>query len=118
MSMIDDIKRDREAGTPGNWKHYTKGRLERIEAPGRVYEKGGSTCVAGIHKIGSKGGAGAGCFLANAARIARVPGMEAALLDAYELARQVALMLSDDGCVADDIDTALAVFLAAVGEGQ
>ncbi|WP_233270448.1 hypothetical protein [Chachezhania sediminis] len=101
MGMIDDIKRDREAGTPGPWTGHNM-----VHADGRAMtpdEIGEYVCnsvkmgepnkflfVIGKHADGGdcdvchtgNGPRGA----ANTARIARVPDMEAALLAAADLA--------------------------------
>ena len=73
---IEQIKRDRKEGTPGRWVHYSKGRLERIEAK----INGALICICGIHKIGSRGGKEVGCWRANARRVARLPDLEATVI--------------------------------------
>lgn len=74
MSMIEDIKRDREAGTPGPWSKTVNS--------GEVATQDGTW-------VGRAVDAATGEGQANARRIARVPSMEAALLAAEELADAV-----------------------------
>lgn len=69
MSMIDDIRKDRERGTVGAWKR-TKDSYEVADADGWYVCRSFSGPT-------------------NARRIARVPDMEAALLAADELADAV-----------------------------
>jgi hypothetical protein len=85
MSMIDDIKRDREDGTPGPW---VSGHYDDIgdEVEIQTYE---GEYVASIDCDGAFEGNIAECIYANARRIARVPDMEAALFAADELAREL-----------------------------
>ena len=83
MSLIDDIKRDREAGTPGPWRvkdcdsmgdrctHYYQ-EVWNDETDILV-----TTEVTRAHNDGGR---------VNMRRIARVPDLEAALLAADELA--------------------------------
>ena len=73
MSMIDDIKRDREAGTQGPWKHgSTVGGWDAVTCEGPT-----PIAVLALNEP------------VNATRIARVPDMEAALIAAEELADAV-----------------------------
>ena len=126
MTIFDDIRKDREAGTPGDWASYKKGRLLRVEALGSYYEKGGSTCVAGVHDIGSKGGVGVGDKFANASRIARVPRLERIALEMEQqiwikvgeyLAGQPHSEVSEKA--RRGIEAAIkAAFRAACGEGE
>ena len=87
MSMIDDIKRDHEAGTKGPWEFggsscrvlakFSNGSFWEIASAAPVCfasDKDGALITAG------------GDREANARRIARVPDIEAALLAADELA--------------------------------
>jgi hypothetical protein len=85
MSLIDDIKRDREAGTPGPW---ASGHYDDIgdEVEIQTYE---GEYVASIDCDGAFEGNIAECIYANSRRIARVPDMEASLLAADELAAKV-----------------------------
>ena len=93
MTMIEDIKLDREAGTDGPWEYTPPTQGDKYDAYegllGNLY--GGSKCIcdfgdneaycntSGIPPIDE-----------DARRIARVPDMEAALIAAEELARDVA----------------------------
>ena len=73
MSLIDDIKRDREAGTPGRWVAESSPITSSINAPD-------------AEKYTDIGYLSLGDHAGNARRIARVPDMEDALLAADRLA--------------------------------
>ena len=84
MSMIDDIKRDREAGTPGPWRIIDRDSMgERCT---HYYQEVWNdetdilvtTEVTRAHNDGGT---------ANMRRIARVPDVEAALIEAVEALR-------------------------------
>ena len=89
MSMIDDIKRDAETGTPGPWSTDTS---DQGGAGSNAYVgiDNGAQCIARVvcyspltlHDRPYK---------ENARRIARVPEMEAALIAADELAKAYGL---------------------------
>ena len=93
MSMIEDIKRDLEAGTPGPWRHdgyngaQAYGSCDTIDCAvlGRV------ATAESLTKQDPDGRtfSASGDEFTNARRIARVPDMEAALLAAEELADAV-----------------------------
>ena len=105
MSMIDDIKRDREAGTQGPWFVRT---LENFGWNIVQYIGGDKHNISRVGKTNSE---------TDARRIARVPDMEAALLAADELARALAeielLTATGDGL---DPDTTIRVhMLAGIG---
>jgi hypothetical protein len=96
MSLIDDIKRDRDAGTPGPW----------IQNLGMLTKYDGDTTkpieVAGLGMAHFSAGSLSFCHqIANSRRIARVPDMEAALLAAENLANAVSV-LSGAACLDDD----------------
>ena len=80
MSLLDEIKRDMEQGTPGPW-HTSDLDAREIEAEdgkalGGAYGRDDET-------------------FANASRCARVPDMEKALLAAEELAKAAESQTSD-----------------------
>ncbi len=81
MSMIEDIRKDREAGTPGPWRAGASDFYPGLDGPltVRVYT---DHPVNEFDACGDKS-------RPNAERIARVPDMEAALLAAEELADAV-----------------------------
>jgi hypothetical protein len=89
MSLIDDIKRDIENGTPGPW-HWHMGDIQ-------ITDPGGDDHV--ICGMGKSWGARSSEYYrinpgkpqgqANARRIARVPDMEAALLAAADALRRI-----------------------------
>jgi hypothetical protein len=84
MSLIDDIKRDREAGTPGPWSVVTTDGPDcRVLGGFDVFGQ----CVSGTTWINPNNDNVAA--KANARRIARVPDMEAALIAAEELAQEL-----------------------------
>lgn len=89
MSLIDDIKRDREAGTPGPWRV-----VDDTEVYGPEFPDHHDTKLADwVH-------------LSDTRRIARVPDMEAALLAAEELAEAVeaaSVVLPANSAVSDVI---------------
>lgn len=92
MSLIDDIKRDREAGTPGPWALETVptscGVCHKIgEWPSRGQHKFSSACVYEDYPPTTLGHASEP--QSNARRIARVPELEAAVLAAEDLAEAV-----------------------------
>lgn len=92
MSLIDHIKRDREAGTPGPWvsaKDDPNDGPEDVIMAGEYY-------VSSAHYITDHSKTES-----NARRIARVPDMEAALLAAENLANAVSV-LSGAACLDDD----------------
>ena len=83
MSLIDDIKRDRENGTPGPWvaKWPVSPDHPFIESVCNFAEKpSGDEYYMNVNGL---------CEAQDARRIARVPEMEAALLAADELAAKV-----------------------------
>lgn len=119
MTMIDDIKRDREAGTPGPWKATRNTAFWEIEVPeawGQV-EPGvlpysiGDVCA-------SDPGDTKGLQELNARRIARVPDMEAALIAADELATRVQQQQDGWPMRTDYITDALAAYRKATGADQ
>ncbi len=82
MSLIDDIKRDREAGAEGPWHlHDCKDWDGRATYHYQeVWTEDCDVIAAEVYRAHNDGGR------ANMSRIARVPDMEAALLAAEELA--------------------------------
>ena len=91
MSIFDDIRRDREAGTPGPWGHREHwADDDEREVYGRADETppfGEWSAIATVSayddtEYGDKAEA-------NARRIARVPELERIALDAEELAAAV-----------------------------
>ena len=77
MNMIEQIKVDREAGTPGPWVKDS-GECMKV--------KDASGSIAMLMQTHLRGRRTAEEVVSNAARIARVPDMEAALIAADELA--------------------------------
>lgn len=114
MSLIDDICKDREAGTPGPWV------VEEDIIANQV--QGFPLILADTYMVvGTEGMYGdIDTDYANAKRIARVPDMEAALLAAEELADAI------KGCYMDfssDHDAtrywdALDAYRRATGDSQ
>lgn len=132
MSLIDDIKRDREAGTPGPWSghnmvHADRGDQMTPEEVGeyvansvRMGESSRFLFVSGKHE---DGGCCDVCHTgngprgpANTRRIARVPDMEAALLAAVELADASDEYMQADGLTFIRMHNALTAFRKAIGE--
>jgi hypothetical protein len=115
MSIFDDIRKDREAGTPGEFKvdsyFMPDGHPLRVAAPDEngVPSATIAECFADWegYRLSWKNAE------ANARRIARVPRLERIALAAEELAE--AVQRSEPW---EDIDDALAAFRAACGEGE
>ena len=92
MSLIDDIRKDREAGTPGRWKspYETWDHGWELQTPcDNTYQGVGPECAddskTPIAIIGVNSAFGKDHILeANARRIARVPDLEAAYISAVE----------------------------------
>jgi hypothetical protein len=111
MSLLDEIKRDREAGTPGRFAVKKRGHA-RVEAVG-----GMSVADCGGHRDNTRDLHDE--QIANANRCARVPDMEKALLAAERLAHtsdnlRIAIGMGWDlEGVLHEYDTALAAFRAA-----
>lgn len=89
MSLIEDIRKDREVGTPGPWVNETVrtscGTCHKVgpfPSARPEYKPDTHACLYDDYPPGK----GHPHLLANASRIARVPDMEAALLAAEELA--------------------------------
>lgn len=78
MSMIDDIKRDREAGTQGSWSAFTDDTAPHTNIVSVVPY---TSCVFSL--------AGRDKRHPDIERLCRVPQMEAALIAAEELADAV-----------------------------
>ena len=78
MTIIDDIKRDREAGTPGDWYVEYKHGSTRLIMP--KHPDPCQMCDETYYPWVPEN-------LSDWERIARVPQMEAALLAAEELAK-------------------------------
>ena len=89
MSLIDDIKRDREAGAEGPWHlHDCKDWDGRATYHYQeVWTEDCDVIAAEVYRAHNDGG------MANMSRIARIPDMEAALLAAEELAEKLDLCL-------------------------
>lgn len=101
MSLIDDIRKDREAGTPGEWSLENRGPISiRV-----ITAKDGQVELADAwSKDGDSGLDDLGAD-ANARRIARVPDMEAALLAMTEAFTEAEYAMAELG----DPETALSV---------
>ena len=106
MSMIEDIKRDREAGTPGPW------RTSKVN-PSRVFGPDSQPVMDRDPTFSQEVK-----FEANARRIARIPDLEAALLAADELARAVDGLHDSTGLSSLALTEALAAYRRATGEGE
>ena len=107
MSLLDEIKRDREAGTPGPWcNSHLDTREFEVEENGQP--------------VGETYGRDDETF-ANARRCVRVPDMEKALLAAEKLAKATDALMERDTETSgsaeqpyyDDVDAALAAYRAA-----
>lgn len=123
MNLIEQIKADREAGTPGPWRRGQDGNP-------RVYGPDGSGIHSGL-LMSEAGDVFKGP--ANARRIARVPDIEAALLDAEpallaaeELAKSADAAFNaiefmeglGNSRVSVDLRAALAAYRKATGAAQ
>jgi hypothetical protein len=110
MSLIDDIRRDRGAGTPGPWQ------LDGIAITYLLPPYGSPVDVCLMGEPAQSPGdilAMMQKWEMNARRIARVPDMEAALI-----AAQVLVDALDANAPIDQIDTALAAYRKATGASQ
>lgn len=106
MSLIDDIRKDREAGTPGPWDRQGD---HKYNTDFGVFSKNGrAVCSSGGYSDGKETTYEEN--KANARRIARVPDMEAALLAADELADAIAMSKPWD-----EIDACLTAYRKATG---
>lgn len=91
MSLIDDIRRDREAGTPGPWA-LQKAEVSETPFDWWIHCDGfGALGYRTGNKSRHNGVTSWGHRIEDARRIARVPDMEAALLAAEELAASISL---------------------------
>lgn len=112
MSLIDDIKRDRGAGTPGPW---VIGKALDVSDYGfeHLFINSGEKVVLG--GCGCCGSPNGHCG-ADPRRIARVPDMEAALLAADRLADAVeaAFVVLPANSAVSDVISALAAYREAV----
>ena len=125
-NLIDDIKRDREAGTPGNWVVET-------------YDAGDRSWWAGMPSVGAdeeqdcsivhwdgfvqkhwRSANGDNQIHANARRIARVPAMEDALIAAVEFVEDMQQVHDgfDLGEPHDHVGHYINKFMAALEAGQ
>ena len=105
MTMIEQIKRDREAGTPGPWMaRWPVGPEHPFmdAACNHAQKPSGGDYYMSVSGI---------CEAPDARRIVRAPDMEAALLAADELARMAARMLVDH--YDNRVDDALAAYRKA-----
>ena len=96
-NLIDDIKRDREAGTPGPWGLLTDTGINSPHSSGLLFsawsprviddtKEDGESWLAMRTRTDPARYAMRSETHSNARRIARIPQMEAALLAAVELA--------------------------------
>lgn len=105
MTLLDQIKADREAGTPGPWEYET----------GPAYTAEYHIVMSGYDQVAECWEMEDEISAINARRIARVPDMEAALLAAGELADVARKYIPDDGWRdAAPIINALAAFRSAI----
>lgn len=108
MTLIDDIKRDREAGTPGDWSAPEK-YLSEVEA------ESGDTIASCWHEhaVGQKITLNGvlSCSLqesaSNARRIARVPAMEEALLEKVEDLQEASTRITEQAAEIERLREAL-----------
>lgn len=99
MTLINDIRKDLEEGTPGPWRH-SPWHIE--EGPDGVYAPDAwLICTTSSAP--------------NAHRIARVPEMEAALLAAEELEDRLAIFQAMDGHRPVAVNRARAAYRKATG---
>lgn len=117
MSMIEDIKRDREAGTPGPWTAPSKPVFGDYCGSYVPHDWDGMGRLAVFHVT-----AGPEHAAPNTRRIARVPDIEAALIAADDLANALDqernMVCQDMGMQADcaaRVDATLAAYRAATG---
>lgn len=92
---MKELIADREAGTPGDWRVHEDGRYYGIEAPNDVSiivwgEGGDDWCGVRGTEPGELDAH------ANARRIARLPDLEAAYIEAVELLRDIEESLTAD----------------------
>lgn len=108
MTLIDDIKRDREAGTPGPWETYSKdsGIRHHTDPP-----FGHHDYIAVIVAANQRP-------FSDARRIARVPQMEAALLAAEELAKATEWAADNLRGISANQRDALDALREALGAGE
>lgn len=100
MSLIEKIKADREAGTPGPFVIS----FESIDPEWCVVTTAGGSIFANVHSAGNGE--------TNARRIARVPEMEASLLAAEELAQALEAAAHNKGTNPDDVKRTAAALVA------
>ena len=125
-NLIDDIKRDREAGTPGVWSvcEYDGGDVDHWAAMPSVQAEDKYDCAI-VHWDGFTQrfwrSANGDCQIhANARRIARVPAMEAAILAAVDALKALKFAMGPDGEL-DDCNKAMELCsstLASLEAGQ
>lgn len=130
MSLIDDIKADREAGTPGPWvvPDQTWRRDLTVEIDGRCHEggilipcPGSGGAMSYTDTVCKMDWSGSELWLANARRIARVPTLEAKVLAAEAMMKHAAQTLRDIQWMEDpsmsqaaaDLDEALTAYREA-----
>lgn len=119
MTLIDDIKRDREAGTPGDWSY-----VEAQSTDGQKWLGCGVVDENGYEFLWLQNSPE--YDIPDARRIARVPRMEAALLAAEECERVLTAMANrvslysggHDDKLVNDAEEALDAFRKALGEYQ
>ena len=118
MSLIDDIKRDREAGTQGPWVvAKDRNKVRRIFAGDSGPQVATASVFANWMPVERSAEAHATADV-NARRIARVPEMEAALIEAAKLADALeAYMRAGAGPLTGwiDVEDALAAYRKATG---
>lgn len=93
MTLIDDIKRDREAGTPGPWFFHRDELMHEVHPMG-------SYDLIGIFTQDDTGNTWQ-ADEGNARRIARVPAMEEALLAAVDALKALKFAMGPDGELSD-----------------
>lgn len=105
MNMIDEIKRDREAGTQGPWSAFTDDTAPHTNIVSPVPH---TSCVFSL--------AGRDKRHPDIERLCRVPQMEAALIAAEKMANGSEGNIESDGVVYAQIPVALIdAFRAATG---
>lgn len=131
MTLIEQIKKDREAGTPGPWcvPDQTYSRKLTVEIDGRnegdllIPCPGSGGAMSYTGEVCTLSWMGTEIWDANARRIARVPDMEAALLAADEhlVTALEAIERGDDshdGMAGDIARAALTAYRKATGAAE
>ena len=112
--LIDDIKSDRDLGTPGPWDN--KGEHTADTEFGVFAGAGRSICSTGGYSDGLAGTYFENCC--NATRIARVPAMEEALLAAVDVVDELEHIMHMHTLTYDSATDAIIAFRKALEPTQ